>query len=119
MSQHVKRNVSVKPKNRRRDRRRHLDLVARVDGHDVALTDISVTGFGAAVDATDSEMPDLPVGHNGHLEIWLNDGRHMKMEIVIKRAIADDGIFGGHFVNLPDRYFRLIEALLMGREHRV
>ena len=64
-------------------------------------------------------MPELPVGHSGHLEIWLNDGRRMKLQIVIKRAIGEDGIFGGHFVNLPDRYFRLIEALLMGREHRV
>lgn len=115
----MRRNITVKPKNRRRDRRRHLDLVAKIDGQEVSLTDISVTGFGAAIDATGAETPDLPVGHCGKLDIWLNDGRHIQLDIVIKRAIAQDGVFGGHFVNLTNRHFRLIEALLLGREHRI
>ena len=113
------RHTTVKPKNRRRDRRRHLDLVAKLDGRALTLTDISVTGFGAAIDATGTKMPDLPVGYRGKLEIWLKDGRHLQLAIVIKRAIAQNGAFGGHFENLSDEHFRLIEALLLGREHKV
>ncbi len=115
----VNRNITVKAKNRRRDRRRHLDLVAKLDGHDVTLTDISVTGFGAAIDATDTAMSDLPVGYRGRLDIWLKDGRQLPLDVVIKRALGPDGLFGGHFDNLSDQHFRLIEALLMGREFRV
>lgn len=113
------RNTTVKPKNRRRDRRRHLDLSAKLDGQAVTLTDISVTGFGAAIDATGAKVPDLPVGYRGKLEIWLKDGRHLQLAMVIKRAVAPNGDFGGHFENLSDEHFRLIEALLLGREHRI
>ena len=119
MRRTVNRNITVKTKNRRRDRRRHLDLVAKLDGHDVTLTDISVNGFGAAIDATDAAMPELPIGYRGRLDLWLKDGRHLALDIVIKRALGQDGMFGGHFDNLSDKHFRLIEALLMGREFRV
>ncbi len=115
----VNRNITVKPRNRRRDRRRHLDLVAKIDGRDISLIDISVNGFGAAIDATQTTLPDLPLGHRGRLDIWLDDGRHMRIDVEIKRELTRDGIFGGNFVDLSDHHFRLIEALLLGREHRV
>ncbi len=115
----MSRNITVKPRNRRRDRRRYLDLQAQIDGQDVSLTDISLTGFGAAIDPTQATVPDLPLGHRGRLEIWLSDGQRLLMDVEIMRELTRDGLFGGRFVDLSDRHFRLIEGLLLGREHRV
>ncbi|HIC81716.1 MAG TPA: hypothetical protein EYH07_19950 [Kiloniellaceae bacterium] len=115
----VNRSFTVKPKERRRDRRRQLQLSAEIEGHAVSLVDISVAGFGAAIDATGRAPLKLPLGHRSRLDVWLSDGRRMHLDIVIEREIGPDGLFGGSFLSISDENFRLIEAILMGREHRV
>ncbi|CAE7811528.1 unnamed protein product [Symbiodinium necroappetens] len=115
----VNRSFTVRGKERRRDRRRRLQLSAEIDGHAVSLVDISIAGFGAAVDATDRAAPKLPLGHRGRLDIWLSDGRRMRLEIEIGREVGPDGMFGGRFLDISDENFRLIEAILLGREHLV
>ncbi len=115
----MNRKITVKGKERRRDRRRHLNLSGRIQGHDVFILDISITGFGAAADATNVAKLHLPEGHHTRLEVWLDDGRRLEIDVEIKRGITQDGLFGGCFISLPDEYFRIIEALMLGREHRI
>ena len=115
----MSRNITVKGKNRRRDRRHSSDLPAEFDGRSVSLVDLSIAGFGAAVDATSVEPADFAIGKVAVLAITLKDGRRMRLDVIIERGVAPDGTFGGRFVSLSDENYRLIEALLMGREHRV
>lgn len=114
----MNRRMTVKGKERRRDRRRHLNLSGRIQGQDVFVVDISITGFGAVADATNAAQLHLPEGHHTRLEISLDDGRRLEMDVEIKRAVTKDGLFGGRFISLPDKYFRIIEGLMLGREHR-
>lgn len=115
----MSRNITVKGKNRRRDRRHSLDLSAQFDGQPVTLVDLSIAGFGAAADATGTLPANLTTGRVADLVITLKDGRQVRLSVIIERSLASDGTFGGRFVNLSDENYRIVEALLMGREHRV
>ncbi|WP_299620356.1 hypothetical protein [Pelagibius sp.] len=115
----MNRNISVKPMDRRRDRRRPFDLSAEIEGQAVSLVDLSVVSFGAAIDPTLPTPLSLPVGHRTKLDIWLDDGRQLRLDAEIEREVAEDGVFGGRFIELSDEQYRLVEALLTGRAHRL
>ena len=111
-------NVTVIRKERRRDRRRGLQLEARIDGHEILLTDLSAAGFGAAIDATDPGPPNFRFGQRLALQLTPQGGQTYSFPVEITRPLGDNGILGGVFVDLSDEGYDIIESLLMGRHLR-
>ena len=111
-------NMRVMRKERRRDRRRGLHIEARLDDHEVLLTDLSASGFGAALDATDRSPFDFRVGRRMRLEFSPQPGETQTFPIEIIREPGENGVLGGVFVELTDEAYNVIEALLTGRYNR-
>ena len=111
-------NMTVLRKERRRDRRRGLQLEARLDGHEILLTDLSAAGFGAAIDATDRGSYDFRFGQRLALQLTPQWGQTFSFPVEITRPLDDNGVLGGVFVALSDEGYDIIESLLMGRHLR-
>ena len=111
-------NVKILRKERRRDRRRDLQIHARLGGHDVLLTDLSAAGFGAAIDATDRTPQEFGFGERFALLLTPEGGDTYSFPIRITRPLGENGVFGGVFVDLSDEGYNIIESLLMGRYQR-
>lgn len=111
-------STRVTRKERRRDRRRPLNIEARLDDHDILLTDLSAAGFGGALDATDRSPYDLRVGRRMRLEITPQAGDSLTFAVEITREPGDNGVVGGVFVGLTDEAYNSIESLLTGRYFR-
>ncbi len=111
-------NVTVKRKERRRDRRRPMQLDARLGGQEVTLTDLSAGGFGAAIDATDLRPYGYRAGQRLRLEILPKGQPPIELSVEIVRPLGENGIVGGTFVDLSDAAYNVIEALLTGRFSR-
>jgi hypothetical protein len=108
----------VKRRERRRDRRRALQLEAQLGGLDVVLSDLSAVGFGAAIDATDRRPHDFRIGQSLRLDLHLKNGETFSFSVEIVRPMAENGVVGGVFVNLTDEGYNVIESLLTGRFNR-
>jgi hypothetical protein len=111
-------NVRVMRKERRRDRRRGQQLEARLDGHEVLLTDLSAAGFGAAIDATARIPSSFRVGRRLRLDLIPQDGGTISLPVEISRPVGRNGVFGGVFLELTDDAYNAIESLLTGRFKR-
>lgn len=111
-------NVTIKRKERRRDRRRPLQLDARLDGQEVTLTDLSAAGFGAALDATDRRPYGFRAGQRLRLELIPKGHEPIEFAVEIVRPLGENGIVGGVFVDLTDAAYNTIESLLTGRFNR-
>lgn len=111
-------NMKVMRKERRRDRRRGLQLDARLAGQEILLTDLSAAGFGAAIDATDPHPAEFRFGQRLFLELTPRGGETFTFPVEITRPMADNGVLGGVFVGLSDEGFDVIESLIMGRYGR-
>ncbi len=111
-------NMKIVRKERRRDRRRGLQIEARLDGHDIVLTDLSAAGFGAALDATDPRPADFRFGRRVALQLTPRGGQTYSFMVEITRPLGDNGVLGGVFVALSDEAFDVIESLIMGRDRR-
>jgi hypothetical protein len=115
----VNRNgMKVMRKERRRDRRRGLNLEATLGGHEVLLTDLSAAGFGAALDATDRTPFSFRVGARMRLELTPQQGAPLSLPVEIIRDVGDNGVVGGVFVELTDAAYNAIETILTGRLQR-
>lgn len=108
-------SVTVIRKERRRDRRRQLQIEALLEGQPVQLTDLSAAGFGAAIDATDHQPRDFRVGQRLHLELQLPDGEWLSLPVEVTRPMGENGVVGGVFGQLTDSAYNAIESLLTGR----
>jgi hypothetical protein len=111
-------NVTVTRKERRRDRRRQLEIEILLGGQQVQLTDLSAAGFGAALDATDRRPHDFRVGQRLRLELRPAGGAVLSLAVEIVRPPGENGVVGGIFLDLSDAAFNTIEALLTGRFNR-
>jgi len=111
-------NVTVKRKERRRDRRRPLLLGARLGGQEVTLTDLSAAGFGVALDATDRRPYGFRAGQRLRLELIPQGREPIEFAVEIVRPLGENGIVGGVFVDLTDAAYNTIESLLTGRFNR-
>lgn len=108
-------NVTVTRKERRRDRRRQLQIEVRLGGQEVQLTDLSAGGFGVAIDATERRPHDFRVGQRLRLELRPAGGEVLSLAVEITRPVGENGIVGGTFVELSDAAYNTVEALLTGR----
>ena len=111
-------NTRVTRKERRRDRRRPLHIDARLDEHEVLLTDLSAAGFGVALDATNRSPFDFRVGRRMRLELTPERGETLTFAVEIIREPGENGVLGGAFVALTDEAYNVIESLLTGRYQR-
>lgn len=111
-------SITVMRKERRRDRRRTLQLEAELGGQQVVLTDLSAVGFGAAVDATDRRPQGFRVGQRLPLDLRWSGGNSLSLSVEITRDIGENGVVGGVFVGLSDETYDLIESLIIGRVNR-
>lgn len=111
-------NITVVRKERRRDRRRQMETEVLLGGQRVRLTDLSASGFGVAIDATDRRPHDFRVGQRLRLELLPPGGAPLVLQVEIVRPVAVNGVVGGAFVDLSDKDFDVIESLLTGRFHR-
>lgn len=111
-------NVTVMRKERRRDRRRQMQVEVLLGGLPVQLTDLSAAGFGAAIDATDRRPYDFRVGQRLRLEIFVPGTKPLSLQVEIVRAVGGNGVLGGVFLQLSDADYNAIEGLLTGRLNR-
>lgn len=111
-------NVTVVRKERRRDRRRQLETEVLLGGQRVRLTDLSASGFGVAIDATDRRPHDFRVGQRLRLELLPPGGAPLSLQVEIVRPMGENGVVGGVFLDLSDAAFDAIESLLTGRFKR-
>ena len=111
-------NVTVMRKERRRDRRRLMQIEAWLGGRPVQLTDISTGGFGAALDATNPQQFDLRAGQRLSLELQTPRGEGLSLVVEIVRPAGENGVVGGVFLDLNDAAYNTIEGLLTGRFRR-
>ena len=111
-------NMTVMRRERRRDRRRAMQIAAFLGGEEVQLVDLSATGFGAAIDATDRQPHDFRVGQRLRLELRPRDGDALSLAVEIVRPMGENGVVGGVFLNLSDEDYNAVEALLTGRANR-
>ncbi len=111
-------NITVMRKERRRDRRRVLQSEAYLDGREVILTDISASGFGAAMDATDRTSMDFRIGRSARLDLKSKDGEAVSIPVEIVRAVSEEGLVGGIFTELSNEAYSFVEGLLTGRAQR-
>ncbi|MEO3429055.1 PilZ domain-containing protein [Pelagibius sp. CAU 1746] len=110
--------MKVMRKERRRDRRRGLNLEATLGGHEVVLTDLSAAGFGAALDATDRTPFSFRLGAQSRLELKAPQGAPLSLSVEIVREMGDNGVVGGVFIGLTDAAYNAIEGILTGRSQR-
>ena len=111
-------NTTVMRKERRRDRRRALESEAYLDGREVKLIDISASGFGAVLDATDRSSMDFRIGRSALLELKSQNGETVAIPVEIVRAAAEQGLVGGVFTELSNDAYNFVEGLLTGRAQR-
>ena len=111
--------MTVMRKERRRDRRRQMQVAVFLGGEEVQLTDLSASGFGAAIDATDRRPHDFRVGQRLRLELRPQQGQPLSLAVEIARPLGENGVVGGVFIGLSDADYNAIEALLTGRFHRL
>lgn len=111
-------NLRITRKDRRRDRRRGLQLEAVLGGHPVALTDLSTAGFGVAIDATERMPYDFRAGQRLRLELERPGGEPLSLQVEIVREAGVNGVLGGVFLGLSDAEYNLIESLVTGRFQR-
>jgi hypothetical protein len=111
-------NMRIVRKERRRDRRRGLQIEALLGGHLVTLTDLSAAGFGIALDATDRSPYPFKAGQRLRLELELPGREPLRLMVEISRSAGDNGVLGGNFLGLSDSEYNLIESLLTGRFQR-
>jgi len=111
-------NVTVVRKERRRDRRRQMQTEVLLGGQRVRLTDLSASGFGAAIDATDRRPHDFRMGQRLRLELLPPTGAALVLQVEIVRPVGGNGVVGGVFLDLSDADYNVIESLLTGRFNR-
>ena len=111
-------NITVLRKERRRDRRSHPHLEARLDGREVILTDLSTAGFGAALDATDEAVRRIHDGQRVVLELMTDDGGRYSFAAEVSRLPGATGVVGAVFEPLDDAGFSCLEGLVTGRHRR-
>lgn len=111
-------NMKILRKERRRDRRRLMQLEATLSGERILLTDLSASGFGAAPDATDLRPRDYRIGQRLRLDLRSKQGESLSLPVEISRELGENGVLGGVFVGLTDEAYNTIESLLTGRINR-
>ena len=111
-------NITVLRKERRRDRRRLMQLEATLDGERILLTDLSAGGFGAALDATDLRPRDYRLGQRLRLDLRSPQGASLSLAVEISRELGENGVLGGTFVGLTDEAYNTIEFMVTGRFNR-
>jgi hypothetical protein len=84
----------------------------------VVLADLSASGFGVAIDATDKAFPHFRIGMRTHLELKAFGVKALKLVVEIVRDEGENGVVGGAFVKLSDEDYNIIESLLTGRYRR-
>ena len=132
--------VAVYNKNRRRDQRRAVSLVAKLSGVDarlngirVTINDISPGGVGISGEEPDpddyadmdvivdeGEMLDiaalgLSVGDVASLEIILKSAEPLSIDIEIRRTNHEHGKLGARFINIENEGFNILEQIVLGR----
>jgi len=108
-------SITITRKERRRDRRRLLQLEANLSGERVLLTDLSASGFGAALDATDRRPRNYRIGQRLRLDLRSKQGDNLSLAVEISREMSENGVIGGVFIGLTDEAYNTIESLLTGR----
>lgn len=111
-------NVTMTRKERRRDRRREMQIKVLLGGQPVQLIDLSAAGFGVAIDATDRLPHDFRVGQRLRLELQPPQGEPLSLPVEIVRPVGRNGVAGGVFLELSDADYNTIEGLLTGRFNR-
>lgn len=116
----VTRVVGFAEQDRRRDRRRDVVIDALLDGEDIQILDIGLSGFGAAGayerhDRTIWPKPDT----KAELEYTDFRGRKIEMIVEITNSDPESGRFGGNFLELSGASFDAIQDLMLRRDLRL
>lgn len=111
--------IGIKKSERRRDRRRETVIQSTLDGIDVDLRDVSLSGFGASGVKKRSNGTVWPVeGQRSELRFTDYKGREVLILVEVTYVSAQFGRFGGKFYELPDQAFEVIQDLVMMRDLR-
>lgn len=104
---------------RRRDRRRAVIMPATLDGQDIRILDIGLSGFGAdgAFERHDKTLWPEP-GARAELAFTDYKGREVLMLVEIAASDPETGRFGGGFIELSGLAFDVIEDLMLHRDLR-
>ena len=90
-------------------------LEGRLEGHAVAIVDISFGGLAGAVEVLGKSSWLPEIGSEMELELVPNSDETRTFAIEIIRVDPVDGQFGARFLGINDAQYRVIERLIMGR----
>ena len=90
-------------------------LEGRLEGHMVAIIDISFGGLAGAVEFLGKSGWLPEAGSEMGLELAPNSDKARTFAVEIIRVDPVDGQFGARFLGLDDAQYRIIERLMMGR----
>ena len=116
----VTRVVGYANLDQRKDRRRAVVMAARLDGQDVKILDIGLSGFGASGAFEKHDRTPWPAeGLRTVLEFTDFRGREIEIPVAISYTEPENGRFGGGFIELDGRAFDSIQDLMLHRDLRV
>lgn len=112
--------VGFADQDRRRDRRREVVIDALLDGKDIQILDIGLSGFGAsgAFEKHDRTVWPTPES-TAELDYTDFRGRRIEMLVEITNLDAKTGRFGGNFLEVSGAAFDAIQDLLLRRDLRL
>lgn len=112
--------VGFANQDRRKDRRRAIVMDATLDDQDIKIHDIGLSGFGAVgayIQHDKTPWPEL----DSTAELKFTDfkGRKVMLLVSITSLDAENGRFGGSFVELSGQAFDVIQDLMLHRDLRL
>jgi hypothetical protein len=111
--------IGMKKDERRRDRRRDIVIGSTLDGIEIDVRDMSLSGFGASGVKKRKDATFWPVeGQRSELRFTDYKGREVLILVEITYVSTEAGRFSGRFYELPGKAFDVIQDLVMLRDLR-
>lgn len=112
--------ITYANKDRRHDQRRSVLLPGSIDGIQVELTDVGLSGIGGSVrNTSDAANLSADGDETARLEFATGAGQQIAVEITIEWLDLYTGAFGASFVKLTNKQFDAIENLMFPRRAKL
>jgi hypothetical protein len=112
----MKQRVSFSSKEQRRDQRRAVSIDGMLDGYQVQIVDLSLSGVGGgAVELLEKQSLGLQEGQYAVLEFRGGDDQRVSLNVEIRRVFEETGEFGAVFHDISTADFDAIESLMFPR----